>query len=86
MKKEQLPRDGEEVLFISPSTNQNRRSLNLSMCTIRSRKELNPDSYAYADYTDNIAVEIQFSYYFDDNKHNGAYTWADLNEIHLIPA
>jgi hypothetical protein len=84
MKKDELPADGTNVLFRSDSDNPNRRSLNDSVCTIVSRKELRPDSPAYHGYTQHVAVEIRFPYSVDDPRHNGGITWTDLSELHLI--
>jgi len=84
MKREKLPADDDEVWFYSESPNPHRRTLNNSICTIISRKELPVNHPAYNNYTEHIAVKIRFPYKFDDSRHNGAKSWADLNEIHLI--
>ncbi len=84
MDKNELPSDGEKVRFFSNSDNQSRRTLNGSICTILSRKELPESSLVYWDYSGHIAVEIKLPYHFDDPRHNGGTTSADLTEIHLI--
>ncbi len=84
MKIDQLPIDGTRIWF--RSDHPSRQPLNNSFCTILSRKKLNLASGAYAFYTSHMAVEIQFPYQFEDSRHNGNITWADLNEIHLIHA
>ena len=92
MRKEDLPPDGEKVMFYSTSPNIHRQSLNDKFgtpCTILSRKVLIPGSPVYDDYPDHIAVEVQFPYDTDPQpgkipKHNGGITWATIKELRLI--
>jgi hypothetical protein len=92
MRKEDLPPNGEKVLFYSILPNTDRQSLNDKYgtpCTILSRKVLLPGSPVYEDYTAHIAVEIQFPYAVDTQpgvkpQHNGGKTFADLKELRLI--